>query len=274
MGRRIGAGAIVAAALLGGASSAQAQAGAQPRLQVQPGKWNVDYGKVRCSLSRRLGGPQSPVLILTSYLGRDEPEIILMRDGNEALPALPAKVEVVLGPSETVAQGAVRSRRVQAGSVVSIQELGEGFIERVAASQTIRVQARGRRLAELRTPGAAAAVQALKTCNDDLLRSWGVDPDAQVTRKARQIGGGISDRDYPGVLIAAREKGPVVARFTVDATGRVTQCGPVVSSGFPRLDGLTCDLITRRFLYEPALGPDGQPIASITVRTVNWLLPE
>jgi TonB family protein len=266
--RRLTSATIIWLAVAGGAASAQ------PRLEVPPGKWTVDYGNVRCSLARRLGGPQSPVLILTSYLGRDEPEVILMRDGSEPLPALPERVDVVLSPSGEVTHGKLRSRRVQVGRVASVQDLGEGFIDRFAAASAIRLQAKGRALVELQTPSAAAAVAALRACNADLLRSWGVDPDVQLKSKAIQTSGTISDNDYPSALIAAGEKGPVVARFTVDAAGKVVNCGAVVSSGHPRLDALTCDLITRRFRYDPAIGQDGKPTASILVRTVRWLMPE
>lgn len=245
---------------------------AAQRLPVEAGKWNVDYGDIRCSLSRRLGGPQSPVLILSSYLGRDEPEIILMRDGSEELPDMPNSVEVVLAPSNHVARGEPRERRVQGGRILSIRELGEGFVDRFAASQSVRFQARGRPLFELAIPQATAAVAALKACNEDLLRSWGVDTTIPVTRRPRHLSGSIDYPDYPTEAIRRNEQGTVVARFIVGVDGRVQNCAIAVSSSHPSLDIPTCELIVERYRYEPAVGEQGQPVAGLAVHTVRWVL--
>lgn len=253
--------------------SAPAPAGAQ-RLQVEAGKWNVDYGNVRCSLARRLRGPQSPVLILTSYLGRDEPELILMKDGAEPLPSLRDPVEITLNPSERVWSGVLRSRRVQGGSIVTIQELGEGFLDQVAAAATLVVNSNGRRAVELPLPDARAGIAALRTCNDDLLRSWGVTPDTRLTRAPKYESGRITNGDYPNESIRNGESGAVVARLTVQVDGRVANCGVAVSSGHQRLDALTCALLTERFRFEPALDAEGRPTAALAVQTVRWMLPD
>ena len=259
------------AAAVGGlcASPAAAQ-----RLSVEAGKWNVDYGNIRCSLARRFGGPQSPVLILTSYLGRDEPEFILMRDGSEALPPLPQRVDVVLSPGGEVARGVVRTRRVQAGQVASVQELGEGFIDRFAQAQQVRLQSGGRVISDVQIPGAGAAVAALKACNDDLLRSWGIDPDVELTQRPRLVRGEITHSDYPSALVSAGTQGTVVTRFMVGPTGQVTSCSPVVSSGHQELDAVTCALISERYRYNPALDRDGRPTATMLIQTVRWMLPD
>jgi TonB family protein len=267
--RLVGAGFAAAAAVL---LSAGSPISAQPRLPVKAGERNVDYGNVRCSLGRRLGGPNSPVLILSSYLGRDEPEFILMRDGQEPLPELPRRVQVVLGPSNAVAEGVMRKRQVQGGTILTITQLGEGFIERFAASAEVQLKAGGRPVVQLAIPGAGRAVAALRACNDDLLRSWGIDPAAPLKRPAKQISGSISSEDYPNESSFNGQTGTVVTRFTVTPEGRVINCGVVVTSGHRRLDGHTCGLISQRFRYQPAIGNDDRPVSSIVVATVTWRL--
>lgn len=263
-----------AAAMMAAAFSLAPEATAQPRLQAPAGRWTLDYGDLRCSLARRLGGPESPVLILASYLGRDEPEFILMRDGRERLPDLPRRVRVVLSPSNHAAEGAVRSRRVEGGLIWTVQELGEGFIDRFAASEIVRIEVDGRPIVELRLPGATAAVTALRGCNTDLLNSWGVTPQSALTREAHQVSGTIRSDDYPPSAVGNEAQGVVVARFRVDPDGRARNCGAAVASGHLILDSATCQLVEERFRYEPALGPDGQPTASVLVRTVRWSLPD
>lgn len=247
---------------------------AAQRMQPGPGRWNIDYGELRCSLSRRLGGPQSPILILTSYLGRDEPEFILMRDGAEELPDLPDRVEVVLTPSNHVARGVPRARRVLGGRILSIQELGEGFVDRFAASQTVRFQTRGRTLVDMAIPQATTAVAALKTCNEDLLRSWGVDTSIPLSRRPRYRSGSIRHSDYPAEAIRRNQQGVVVARIMVGADGRAQNCATAASSTFPVLDLHTCALITDRFRFEPAQDEQGRPVSGLYVQTVRWIMPD
>ena len=247
---------------------------AAQRSNVQPNRWNLDYGDIRCSLSRRIGGPQSPILILSSYLGRDEPEIILMRDGTEELPDLPGAVEVVLTPANHVARGEIARRQVQGGRIVTVRELGEGFIDRFAEAGSIRFQARGRPLIDMAFPGAAAAVTALKACNEDLLRSWGVDTTIPLSRRPRIRSGSIRNDDYPSGSINRGERGTVVARFIVQPDGRVETCSAAVSSTHPTLDQHTCAIIVERFRFHPAEDEQGRPVPGLFVQTVRWVLPE
>lgn len=246
---------------------------AAQRLQPGPGRWNIDYGDIRCSLSRRLGGPESPILILSSYLGRDEPEIIIMRDGSEELPDLPTSVEIVLSPGNHVARGEPRARRVRGGRILGIQDLGEGFVDRFAASQSIRFQERGRTLFDVAIPQATAAVTALKACNEDLLRSWGVDTSVALSRRPRYLSGALTISDYPAESISAGEQGVVVARIMVGVDGRVTNCGIAVSSRYPRLDEQTCVALSRRLRLEPARDEQERPVAGLFIQTVRWVLP-
>ena len=247
---------------------------AAQRLPVEVGRWNLDYGNVRCSLSRRLGGPQSPILTLSSYLGRDEPEIILMRDGSEELPDLRGAVEVVLGPDNHVARGVPRSRQVQGGRIITVQELEEGFIDRFAASRSVRFQSRGRQVFELPIPGATAAVAALRACNEELLQSWGVDTSVEVSRRPRILRGSITNADYPNESIRAGEQGAVVTRFLVGTDGRASNCGIAVSSGSRRLDGHTCALLVERMRFEPARDAQDRPVTGLFVQTVRWMMPD
>lgn len=245
-------------------------------VQVAAGHWTVDYGNVRCSLARRLGGQQSPILILSSFLGRDEPEVVLMRDGSEVLPDLPSRVEVVLGPSEEVRRGTRRGRRVEGGRIVTLEGLGEGFIERFAESQVLRIRAGSRVLAELRTPNAGAAVAALKACNDDLLRSWGIDTEARRNwqRTPTVASGSINDGDYPPDALRQGQSGSVVVRFMVGTDGQASECRVVVTSHVSILDSETCRLISERLRYRPALDAQGQVVAATFIQTVHWRMPE
>lgn len=79
----------------------------------------------------------------------------------------------------------------------------------------------------------------------------------------------ISDEDYPSASLRAEEEGVTRARFFITADGRAAQCSVEGSSGFPRLDQKTCELIERRFRFKPAT-EDGKPVGEWKVQNVKW----
>jgi TonB family protein len=87
------------------------------------------------------------------------------------------------------------------------------------------------------------------------------------------MGGSISNQDYPAAAIRAGEQGIVEIRLTVGPNGRVSGCTVVASSGSSILDSTTCQLITRRFRYQPATR-NGAPTLSDVTRRVIWRLPD
>jgi TonB family protein len=255
------------------AGFAPAHAADQARLAVPANRWNVDYGTLRCSLARRLGGEQSPVLILSSNLGRDEPELILLRGGEQALPDLPDRVDVVLSPSNERETVRVYGRGGSA-EAVTLTGLREGFFDRFAAARNVRFEAGARAIVDLPIPSADEAVAALRACNDDLLRSWGIDPalEASWQRPPRHLSGSISSDDYPAAAQRAGHTGTVVVRYAVGTDGKVNDCVVLVSSSSRHLDSATC-YFTRQWRFEPALDAEGRPVSALRVQTVRWSLP-
>jgi TonB family protein len=134
----------------------------------------------------------------------------------------------------------------------------------------------GRDYVSMRTPGAARAVTALRACNDDLLRSWGIDMALRATliRKPRAISGVINDTDYPLEARRNEQSGVTVINFIINVDGTLSDCRTAVSSGWPVLDAAACQLMTARFRYQPALGADGRAVAIREVRTITWLYPD
>lgn len=79
----------------------------------------------------------------------------------------------------------------------------------------------------------------------------------------------ISEEDYPSASLRAEEEGNVIAKYFITPDGRATQCSVEQSSGFPRLDQKTCELIERRFRFEPAT-EDGKPVGVWKTQNVRW----
>jgi TonB family protein len=78
---------------------------------------------------------------------------------------------------------------------------------------------------------------------------------------------------YPARALAAGEQGSVGFNVTLDRDGYATACEVTHSSGFPRLDSETCELILSRAEFKGIRGADGRKTNTITQGVVNWRLP-
>lgn len=72
-------------------------------------------------------------------------------------------------------------------------------------------------------------------------------------------GSWVSDRDYPTAAIREEREGLTAFRLTIGADGRVQGCEVIRSSGSPDLDAATCNKVSARARFIPALGNDGMP---------------
>lgn len=79
----------------------------------------------------------------------------------------------------------------------------------------------------------------------------------------------IGEEDYPSASLRAEEEGVTRVRFTIGTDGRVTQCSVIESSGHPRLDQRSCEIIERRWRFEPAT-ENGTPVAETKTQNVRW----
>lgn len=88
----------------------------------------------------------------------------------------------------------------------------------------------------------------------------------------RRIRGRIRDSDYPEGAADAGASGLVSVRYAVEVDGRVTGCRVTRSSGNAELDRTTCQLIEKRFRYDPSRDARGRPVRSIVVVDHEWVM--
>jgi protein TonB len=96
--------------------------------------------------------------------------------------------------------------------------------------------------------------------------------DTSAAGEPRQIGGSISEADYPAAAIRANASGTTRVRLQISGTGQVVGCSVTASSGNSALDSTTCSLMQRRFRFNPAMR-QGRPVASVVERSMTWQLP-
>jgi len=95
-------------------------------------------------------------------------------------------------------------------------------------------------------------------------------PNAGVTTYPRQIAGKMHFADLPPDLRKTRAGAELTVRYRIGTDGTVSGCTVIASSGRPELDAATCDYITSRFRFRPALDAAGRPTAFVMTETQGW----
>lgn len=94
-----------------------------------------------------------------------------------------------------------------------------------------------------------------------------------VAVRARKRSGYISSEDYPRQALAAKAEGTTSARITIAANGSVSACSIAASSGRADFDSTVCNLILKRYRFEPAQDADGKSVSDVRTETFTWILP-
>ena len=99
-------------------------------------------------------------------------------------------------------------------------------------------------------------------------------PTTAATPKGK-LGATITSDDYPDASLRAEEQGVTSVRYEVNEQGRVSpgSCQVSSSSGFDRLDRRTCELVERRFRFNPAL-QNGTPVKANRSQSFRWVVPK
>lgn len=186
---------------------------------------------------------------------------------------------VTLRPSGAMIKGPLFSYpSAVKGIWVTQVEIDRAALANPDAIGAIEIRA-GNKLAGAVAPiHLGAMLSALRTCENGLLKLWGVDPAqlARIVKFPEPVGSParwFGPDDYPLNAMRAGQQGRAVARISIAADGTVTDCGIVASSGSRDLDNQTCMLARRRGRFRPAHDKDGVGIAALYILPVRWMLP-
>ena len=98
------------------------------------------------------------------------------------------------------------------------------------------------------------------------------DPVATKPRNAPS--GWVSDTDYKPSWINRELTGMARFTVTVGTDGRVQSCRITASTGHDVLDRATCDLVTKRARFNPALDGSRNKVAGSYSNAILWELPD
>lgn len=235
---------------------------------VSPGRWTVDYGRLSCTLARRVGDANSPIVAFNARLGHVPGEFLIMDGGAALAQRLNGELHIDLGAGEPLTMRARQERR-NGHPVLRLTPVPDGFLARIAGANRLAVRSGTDEVLALPLVQAGAAIEALSQCNDDLLRSWGIDVRARHALSRQPIAG---DFGWAAGISPATETALVFA-VDVSERGRPLNCRVVVSSGNERMDRAFCTLVLSHARFEPGLDAQRRAVAAQYVTVIRWLVP-
>lgn len=271
-----------------------AAAHAETRVMRSTSPWKMDYGANSCQLQRGFGTPEDPVLLQIQQFAPGNRIFVTVAgkafdgihdDFNVELSTGPETRDPIstiftLGDMKT-ADGKALTTLIFAGTTLN------GFTRKGVAPAPVtseREQAItsfivswGDEAVQIGTGPLAKSMEAMRTCTDALVKSWGLDPEQQasLSQPAKSLtppSSWFTSGNYPMDLAAAGRQALVEVRMMIDAAGALTDCKVIQGYNEPRFEKATCDQIVKRAHFKPALDKAGSPTASYHITRVRWMV--
>jgi TonB family protein len=253
-----------------------AAAAAAPAAESTVPAWRVGYDEDVCSLTR-LAPPQETALSFRSTPGNGGISVNLTGpDWKRVSEKRAKKIGLTIDPDGAIdAEAYHLGPQYPGGPMLSITVKDDTFRDRLARAPALTVSEEGRPLARFALRFPAKALAALRACEVQGMRLWGIDPEAwtALRRPPRPItdaAGFVRNDDYPIEAVRAKASGKVLVRLTIDPTGKPVECAYIARSGSALLDQQTCAIFLRRARFEPALDAQGKAVAAPYVTKINW----
>ena len=238
------------------------------------GKWQVEYAKSSCIISRAFGeGPKVTLFGLKPAPYSDYLSMLIIQPSRKGR-GVAGEAEIRLS-SGFVPERPTYTSVTANGMRVTTINLQREALDALAKGDSIAVKAGGWVDVALQPTAFDKALKALEDCESDLLVSWGFSREAQAAIAHRPKGtlqGLLRSDDYPSSAIARGASGSVGVRLRIEADGKINECTVIESSGYADLDRQTCGLLQKRASYAPAVGHDGVPRWSFVFGRVTWRL--
>ena len=245
---------------------------AVPAVLPPSGKWQVEYAKSSCIISRAFGEKPDVTLFGLKPAPYSDYLTMLIIQPSPKGRGVAGDADIRLS-SGFVPERSTYSSVTANGMRVTTISLQREALDALARGDSIAVKAGKWVDVALQPTGFDKALKALEDCEADLLVSWGFSREAQAAIAERPKGtlrGLFRADDYPASAIAQGAGGSVGIRLRIEADGKINECTVIESSGNVDLDRQTCGLAKKRARYAPAVGHDGTPRWSFVFGRVTW----
>ena len=230
--------------------------------KVPPRAWAVDYAKEYCVLSRDGMPGEIGVAVRTRPLSRDHDLLFYTLASSPRKKWFKGRViraDGTVGPD----RWAILERSSGRGKAVLKTTISADELASTIASGSIRFTGEMATDIHVQLPNMGKALDALRLCEEDLAKRWGVDPlemrrwakPATAKSDLRELFWGKDPSRY-GVLQSHHVRGLLV----IDEAGRAVDCTIIEKSRVSWVNKHVCDVILKEGQFEPALDVTGKPV--------------
>lgn len=251
-----------------------------PETWTPSSEWVIDYGESECQLVREFTkGDRKSRLAIIQDLSLDHYVVVL---AGAAIPRKSRTLSVAVGLGDNFKSdeylGASGPQIGSSEYILKWYGLPARTIMSGPKDQIMRIEAPIGFVAALSLTNVKAGMEALNSCQDDLLRHWKIDPTVyrnlqQQLEPVGNPGNWATTLDYPSSASEQRQEGIVTFLLRVGLNGKPMDCNIVKSSGMVELDKKTCQLMIRRAQFKPAIDRQGKPVEAPWISRVRWALP-
>lgn len=272
------------------ASVPVAAADKAPVSLARQGGWEINYDTDACNVFGVFGtGDQQTILGITRFAPGDGFDLgligkpLLSRD-----PQTPIELGYGSAPPVWWSGTAGRAAGKLPMIMVSGQRLdgwyptkGDAPPSTIAPAQEASVRAitfklRGGKRYQLETGPLAKPMEAMRACVKDLVQSWGYDSAVQenLSRPLAPLSNPdmwFRSADFPMHAAMQGHNGSVQARLDVDAAGKLSGCHVLRRTNPDEFAEVTCEVLTKRAKFSPALDAAGKPVKSFYMFKLRWV---
>jgi TonB family protein len=237
-------------------------------------KWTVEYADNSCNIGKTFSAAGREVKLWMKLLPGRANSQLLIEENRPGTPVFRTGDLVIAPASGKPVTIKARNGSLAAGTRLILSEVGADHLSALAESDTLAFSYRDEAFG-LSGVNLKAALAAVRGCEDDLLRSWGIDPAqfqkiATPPRSLHDPAEVYTGGDYPIRELNAGRVGAVVVKLDLSATGNAAGCSAVVSSGIEAFDQRGCMIAMKRTRFAPALLADGTAVPSIVFLQFRW----
>jgi hypothetical protein len=275
--------ALLIAAAIGGDASAKTEVEVVPLETKAP--WQVDYGENECRMARKFDVGNKAAVV---QLNRDGPlstfNLAISAPGTPSARDFRARNARLRfdGDADWVWSIVTRSKSTSGQEFMIFPRLNpsfwSGLEQRIAENRPVilRIGVGGFQMAF-----NLQKMKALKTefdkCEDVLMNNAGFDGAAlrSLRQRASPIPSSLpwlKSSDYPKEQAFQERQDALLVWLDIDATGSTTDCRVLDSLGDEAFHKVTCELLTKRAKFAPAISAEGTPVRSYRESLVFWTI--
>lgn len=250
------------------------------------GGWDIAELRDACGMVMEYEGAGDTRLVLLKYAD-GKTGLVVSNYGWSSVETQKYDLTLYLDGESYRAQGVgVEPRGGRRGLAIAF---GADFIQDFAKASSLRIYLGDSLVDQLSLKGSSAALAVLERCVGKVSSRIAAEAreKARLAHIPRDPFAGersapprgnpaswVTNDDYPPTARRAGEEGSVDVEVAIDATGRISACKVVKSSGSSVLDAATCSLVQRRGRYQPATDSSGSPTTATATLTYRWSLSD